>query len=415
MDYIQDKTEENEVEAMKEKRKSKSPATPEKIYKIMLYMTFGVGGAFFLKNVLGGAIGGAVVVGVCLLVFAGINVVMRKLNVAREKQQLALSLCLVLLVFIISMNSGNYYSDDFPLFLAVIALSGMYLEPRYPIYQGILASILLLVLYAIHPEKADPISQYLMCLGIFAITSFVLYMLIKRGRAFIEIGTERAEQAERLISSMKRVGGELDANCEQSSKRIAGMEEVNDTLAGNVSELKRGSEEISSGTREVSATCSEAMEQVQITEQKVEGLNEEIRKVEEALDENRTNMQTMAEQMEMVRSEVREVNAVFALLQDKIEEISGVTEQLTKIASSTKMLALNASIEAARAGASGAGFAVVASKVQTLALDSSNCSDHVTEIVDQMKEQIADTSRELEDSISAIEGSLETLSGLERG
>ena len=79
------------------------------------------------------------------------------------------------------------------------------------------------------------------------------------------------------------------------------------------------------------------------------------------------------------------------------------------------MLALNASIEAARAGASGSGFAVVASKVQDLAVDSNRCSEQVVSIVEQMKEQIARTANELKDSVIAIEESVDTLSGLETG
>ena len=399
----------------KEKKQSKSPATPEKIYKIMMIMTFGVAGVFFLKNLLGGSMQGALVVGVCLVVFAAIIFGMKKLNLPREKQQLALSICLVFLVFIISMNSGDFYSDDFPLFLAVIALSGMYLEPLYPIYQAVLSTILLVVLYVLHPEKADPLSQYIMCIAIFDLTAFLLYLLIKRGKAFIVIGHERAAEAEKLLASIKQVGEELDANYEHSSARVAGMEEVNDSLAGNVAELRRGSEEVYAGTREVDAACVDALEQVKITERQVGALNEELKKVEYALEENRSNMQTMAGQMQKVRREVSAVNAVFSQLQEQISEISGVTEQLTGIATSTKMLALNASIEAARAGQSGAGFAVVASKVQDLALDSSNCSDHVVVVVEQMKNQISKTSQELLNSVNAIEESLQALNGLEQG
>ena len=79
------------------------------------------------------------------------------------------------------------------------------------------------------------------------------------------------------------------------------------------------------------------------------------------------------------------------------------------------MLALNASIEAARAGASGSGFAVVASKVQDLAVDSDRCSEEVVNIVEQMKAQIERTAQELKDSVMAIEESVQTLAGLEEG
>ena len=131
--------------------------------------------------------------------------------------------------------------------------------------------------------------------------------------------------------------------------------------------------------------------------------------------ENKVNIHAMSDQMQNVRREIAEENEVFAILQDQINEIAMVTDQITSIAASTKMLALNASIEAARAGASGAGFAVVAAKVQDLAVDSNRCSEQVVAIVERMKEQIARTASELNDSVEAMEESAKTMEGLEEG
>ena len=393
----------------------KSPATPEKIYKIMMIITFSVAAVFLIKNLLGGDIQGALVVASCLLVFGVGSFFMQKLNVSMKSRQLFICIGLLFLVFIVSMNSGDFYSDDFPLFLAVIALSGMYLQPTYPLFQAVIASILLIVLYVLHPEKADPLPQYRMCLIIFNLVAFILYLLIKRGRSFIELSTYRAEQAEQLLNAIQSVGEELEENCQQSAGRIHGMQEVNLSLDGNVAELKKGSDEITQGVQEVDITCQNALVEMQTTEQNIENLNQEIKKVEVVLQENKKNMHMMGQQMQNVQKAVGEVNAVFALLQEQISEISGVTEQLTSISSSTKMLALNASIEAARAGQSGAGFAVVASKVQTLAVDSNNCSSHVVEIVEKMKAQIEKTTKELVQSTQVIEDSVVTLNGLEKG
>ena len=98
-----------------------------------------------------------------------------------------------------------------------------------------------------------------------------------------------------------------------------------------------------------------------------------------------------------------------------MEQISDVTNQLNKIASSTNMLALNASIEAARAGKMGEGFAVVASKVQDLAVDSNRCSAEVAAVVSAIQEQLTKTIIEVEDSENAIQDSLGALSELEEG
>ena len=400
---------------MNKNKKAKAPASPEQIFKIMMILTFAAGGAFFCTNLAAKNVMGMLTIGICLTTFAIAVILMKKMNIKQEKQQLILSLALVVLVFCISLNSGSYYSDDFPLFLAVIALTGMYLQPLYSIYQGILATIFLLILYFVHPEKADPLSQYIMCLAIMDLTAVVLYLLIKRGRAYIEISEIRAKEAEDLINAINTTGEKLQANCAQSSERIGGMQEINASLDGNVEELKKGSEEIMQGTKEVDSSCEEVHACIQVTGNQIGALNEEVKKVEVVLAENKTNIGEMDVQMEKVKREVADVNNVFARLNEQMEQIAAVTEQLNSIASSTKMLALNASIEAARAGDQGKGFAVVASKVQDLALDSSKCSDQVDEIVAQMREQIAVTSQQIVESTAAIESSIQTLNGLEKG
>ena len=398
-----------------EKQQSKLPASPEKIFKIMMIMTFGVAGVFCLKNLLGGAMRGAIAIGVCLFAFGAVLFVLKKLKLPASRQQLVISVGLMLVVFMISMNSGDFLSDDFILLLAVIGLSGMYLEPLYPIVQGIVGIILLATLRILYPHKADPDGQFIMCLVVFGVVSFIMYLLVKRGRAYIELGNQRAEQAEHLLASIQQVGAELEANCEQSSVRVAGISEINENLKGNVAELRKGSESVTEGTREVGQACIEAMTQVMVTGEHVSSLNDALRKMEEAMAENSANMRAMSDRMQNVRKEIAEENEVFAILRDQINEIATVTDQITSIAASTKMLALNASIEAARAGASGSGFAVVASKVQDLAVDSNRCSEQVVAIVEQMKEQIARTANELQESVEAIEESVEALEGLEAG
>lgn len=398
-----------------EQKKAKLPASPEHIFKVMMILTFSVAGVFFLKNLLGGDAKGAVVIGVCLLAFAALIYVSTKLRLPASVRQLVISVGLMLVVFMISTSSGDFLSDDFILMLAVIGLGGLYLEPLYPIVQGVTGVILLTLLRILYPQKADPDGQYIMCLAIFALTSFVMYLLVKRGKAYINLGNERAEQAEQLLASIQQVSVELETNCEKSSRRVAGISEINDNLKENVAELRRGSDSVTEGTREVGQACIEAMNQVLVTGNQVSSLNATLKKMEDAMEENSANMRAMSEQMQNVRREIAEENEVFAILQNQIDEIAVVADQITSIAASTKMLALNASIEAARAGASGAGFAVVASKVQDLAVDSNRSSDQVVKIVNQMKDQIAQTAAELKASVDAIEESEQVLAGLEAG
>lgn len=398
-----------------EKETGKQPISKDTIFKVMLYITYIVSGVFLLKNIVGKNLPGMVAIGICLVIFTAILLTLRRLKRDVREQQFMTSMGILFVVFIISQFSGESYSDDFLLYMAIIALTGLYLRPKYTLIQVILADIMLAVQYLIHPEKAGALGQYITCLLIFTLAGVILYLVINRGRAFIEVSQNRAEEAESLLASLQQLGKELEHNFENSSAGIENLRKTNDRLNQNAEELRVGSTSITQGARAVEDTCDSAQVKMEETEKSVATLTDGVRSFEDSLEINRKNMTEMNQQMEVVQSAMGQVNQVFQLLEQQMKEIYKVTEQLKGISSSTTILALNASIEAARAGQSGAGFAVVASKVQNLAVDSNKCSEQVAGVVGQMQRQIQETTRQLEESELAINASLGTLQGLQDG
>lgn len=393
----------------KQEKNIKKPMSEEKIFKCMMIAVFLVATLFFVKNIIGKAWSGAIVIGVCLVIFSVAIFLMKKMNVAQKIQQLILCLSIVLLVFCISLNSGNYYSDDFPLYLAVIALSGLYLVPKYTLIQAVLIDVLLIVAYFIHPEKADPFSQYIMCVVILTICAVCFYMVINRGRSYIRIGERRTREAEKLLLELKDAGEKLQANCEHSLERVSKLEKANERLESNIDDLRDGSSNITQGTVDVSQTFDDMQEKMLATQEQVSSLNSEVKKVEDSLADSKKNMKEMNSEMLTLKQTLEATNEVFTTLQDEIKQIVDFTQQLNKIANSTNTLALNASIEAARAGQMGAGFAVVAGKVQVLAEDSNKCSAQIANVVNAMESLIYQTSKQLSVSHTAVNNSIESL------
>ena len=394
-------------------KKFSKPIGEDSIYKFMLIITFAVAGAFFIINIIRLNVLGMIVIGGCLLVLGGALLVMKLMKIHKHKKQLAVCVMLMFLVFVISLFSGDFYSDDFTLYLAVIALSGMYLEPTVTKVQTVLVNVLLALQYIINPGKADPLSQYIMCMVLTTLTAIIFLQLIKRGRSFIQVGIDRNEEAEELVASITKAGTELQQNCETSAKRVEDLKDASDKLEERTQELKDGSDNIIESAKDIVHSFDGVHETVKFSGEQISIMNTEVKHVEDALAENKKNMQAMSKQMNSVKTAVDEANEVFAKLQKQILEISAVTDQLNSIAASTNMLALNASIEAARAGQSGAGFAVVASKVQELAVDSNRCSGQVVEVVTAMQSQIEITTEQLGESTDAIDSSIDALEGLQ--
>lgn len=398
-----------------EEKPIKQPMSDLTIYKIMLTITFLVSIVFFVKNIIGNSLQGAFVVGICLIAFSLTLLLMKLFHASMEHKQLVVSVSILFLVFLISINSGSYYSDDFPLYLAILGLTGLFLRPNYTKIQIILADILLILMYILHPEKAESLSQYLMCVAIFTLAAYLFYLTINRGYTYIQISKSRAEEAEALLNSLNEIGDELQKNFVKSTAGIEQLKEANLTLYENTEELKQGSSNIMQSTLDVADTCETVKEKVRATEKQVASLTEGIHHVEDALSANRDNIRDVNHRVESIQQSTRQVNHVFRLLEEHMEKITQITKQLEGISSNTTMLALNASIEAARAGQSGAGFAVVATQVQELAVDSNNCSSQVHKVVSEMQNQIKATTHQLSESGQAIEASLHALNDLHNG
>ena len=77
----------------------------------------------------------------------------------------------------------------------------------------------------------------------------ILYLVINRGRAFIEVSQNRAEEAESLLASLQQLGKELEHNFENSSAGIESLRKTNDRLNQNAEELRVGSTSITQGAR----------------------------------------------------------------------------------------------------------------------------------------------------------------------
>ena len=115
----------------KEQNKDKKMLSNETIYKIMQWLPPSITALFLVKNVVAKDVGAMITIGLCLVAFIGVLVVAKVKNLSMLAKESALAVALPVLVFIISMNSGESFSDDFPMFLAAIGLTGMYLEPKF--------------------------------------------------------------------------------------------------------------------------------------------------------------------------------------------------------------------------------------------------------------------------------------------
>lgn len=383
-------------------KESKKMMSHETIYKVMQWLPIVVSAAFFVKNLMARNLVAMVTIGICLVVFGGLLIFMKLQDVRLYVREYALAVALPILVCAISLNSGASYSDDFSLYLSVIALTGMYLEPAFTRTQFVLVDICLVIMYLVHPEKAESLGQYILCAVVFTLAAVLFYLVIKRGRAFIEVSEERARESEKLLESVRAMGVHLQQDFEESSARI----EV------STHGLQEGSDSIARGAGEVSDSCNVVRDKIKETGEQVGLLNEDVKRFEDVLMDNRKNMEAMRGQIEAVSDIIRSSGAVFRTMEEQMQEIAGIAKQINDISFKLTLLSLNAAVESARAGEAGAGFEVLASEMRDLSENSSKFSGQVEEVLKELMLRVEETSQRVDGSEEALNRSNKTMGEL---
>lgn len=381
---------------------NKKMMTPEKIYRIMQWLPVVIAAVFLLINLIKKNTPAIIVIGLCLLVLIAFAVISARRKIDLYKREFILAIALPTLVFLISLFSGDYYSDDFPMFLAVIGLTGMFLEPKLTRMQMILADVYFVLMYLIHPQKADSLSQYILCLACFTLAAALFYQVIKRGRAFIEINDARARESERILQSVREMGVCLEHDFEQSAHKI-------DVSAQG---LQQESDAIAQGAGEVLEECNAILAGLKETEEQISRMNDGVKTFEGALRENESNVDAMKCQVRAVGETIKESGLTFHVMEEQMKEIEGIARQINDISFKLTILSLNASVEAAHAGEAGSGFEVVAEEMRALSESSVGFSAKVSEVVKELLTRVSITSGRMASSNGALTDSKQTMSEL---
>ncbi len=137
---------------------------------------------------------------------------------------------------------------------------------------------------------------------------------------------------------------------------------------------------------------------------------EEVRKLcDETLAasvQGKEEMHTMTKNVSTLNSTIGELTALIRQTARSVEEINGITDTINAISAQTNLLSLNASIEAARAGELGKGFAVVATEVGLLANQSSDATETIRGLVDDIAKNISDINAKADACVKDMEACL---------
>ncbi|MDX2345784.1 MAG: PAS domain S-box protein [Legionella sp.] len=188
------------------------------------------------------------------------------------------------------------------------------------------------------------------------------------------------------------------------SHDIAGsMDKLNETAASQASsaaEQATAVTEIGSIVEEITQTSQQTLEKATTLGESAEKTSKEGERGKKVIDEVLISMHALQNKM-------KEISDTILGLSDKTQKVGEITEAVSDIAKQSKMLALNASIEAAKAGESGKGFAVVADEVKDLAERSQTATENVQGILQDIRKTAERAVMVTEDGTKSVDSNLE--------
>ncbi len=188
-----------------------------------------------------------------------------------------------------------------------------------------------------------------------------------------------------------QVATALNVTVENLRQAIGLVADATNELAGTSQQMAAASEEVSASIEEVASTTNQFSSALDMMNESAQSMGETADNISKQALQGEDAIEDIVKQMNGLRDDTQHMSDDVTKLGTLSNEVGKIVDVISAIADQTNLLALNAAIEAARAGEHGRGFAVVADEVRKLAEQSSAATSEITSLINQIQGGISST------------------------
>lgn len=219
-----------------------------------------------------------------------------------------------------------------------------------------------------------------------------------------ELGALQASM-QRMTLNLHSLVGQLKDGVVQVASAAEELSTITEQTSAGVQLQKVETDQIATAMQEMTATTHEVARNAGQAAASAQGASRQAVQGDHAVDK-------AVAQIELLAREMASAKSVMATLRDHADSIGGVLDVIKSVSEQTNLLALNAAIEAARAGEAGRGFAVVADEVRNLAKRTRTSTDEIIQLIAGLNQSTGHMATVLDQNVQLTGNSVELSRGV---
>jgi methyl-accepting chemotaxis protein len=265
------------------------------------------------------------------------------------------------------------------------------------IESPVILAVFIIVSYLLAGMITGPLLGFIKIFRVISDGDLTQKISVKSNDEIATVAEEFNLFVEKIRDAILSVKDTTDSVVSATNELSSTAEELSataDSQAGQIGEVASGMDEMTGSSNEVSslveATGVKAENALQVTEKGKTFIEETVTKITS------------------IKSTTSGLADTIAKLSQSSEEIGSIMNVINDIADQTNLLALNAAIEAARAGEAGRGFAVVADEVRKLAERTQNATKEVGQIISSLQSETVQAGKGMRIAESSVDEGIES-------
>ncbi|MBE7213640.1 methyl-accepting chemotaxis protein [Shewanella benthica] len=194
-----------------------------------------------------------------------------------------------------------------------------------------------------------------------------------------------------FVEKLQFIIGDVASATGKMKLAALNINEQTKVMSGQLINHNNETDQVVTAINEMSATASEVAQNTSLVADATLAATSDVAKAQECVDRSLTEVSSLMLKIDNAASNVKS-------LSEQSKKINSVLSVIGSIAEQTNLLALNAAIEAARAGEQGRGFAVVADEVRNLASRTQACTLEINEMLSQLHSLVSQAVKNMDDS-----------------